>query len=232
VYDFFLPGIAMTQTIRPTSDELAALDVFQGVDLGSISDLLAHCPLVSLEPEDILLRAGQHHGILYLVLSGRLSVHLDGPSTDRVATIEAGHTVGELSVLDESPASAFVIAETPVRLLAVNEIAFWRMVNVSHDFAINLLLLLVQRLRANNTAISDKVRQQRELQRRAILDALTGLYNRRWLDESLPRLISRYATSGRPLSLLMVDIDHFKKFNDTYGHVVGDHAHGFRIHPT
>ena len=80
----------------------------------------------------------------------------------------------------------------------------------------------MQRLRANNTAISDKVRQQRELQRRAILDALTGLYNRRWLDETLPRLVSRYTTSHRPLCLLMVDIDHFKRFNDTFGHVVGD----------
>ncbi len=120
---------------RPSTEELASLEVFQGVDLGSVQDLLNHCPLVELEPGDILLQAGQHHGVMYLVLSGRLSVHLEGPTTDRVATIQPGSTVGELSVLDESPASAFVIAENQVRLLAVNEVAFWRMVNVSHDFA-------------------------------------------------------------------------------------------------
>lgn len=57
---------------------------------------------------------------------------------------------------------------------------------------------------------------------RAITDELTGLNNRRYFFETLETEIGRLARSGAPLSLLMIDVDHFKSFNDTYGHVAGD----------
>jgi diguanylate cyclase (GGDEF)-like protein len=95
-------------------------------------------------------------------------------------------------------------------------------VDASHEFAVNLLLLLAQRLRANNSTVSHNLRLSREYKQHAMLDALTGLYNRRWLDEALPRFAARYARSKKPLSLLMVDIDFFKRVNDTYGHPAGD----------
>ncbi len=53
-------------------------------------------------------------------------------------------------------------------------------------------------------------------------DALTGLANRRSFEAALAREIDRVARSGEPALLLILDIDHFKRVNDTYGHVVGD----------
>ncbi len=53
-------------------------------------------------------------------------------------------------------------------------------------------------------------------------DALTGLYNRRYLEETLEREISRCARKSTTLALLMIDIDHFKQFNDKFGHEAGD----------
>jgi len=61
-----------------------------------------------------------------------------------------------------------------------------------------------------------------ELERLAELDGLTGIPNRRRLDRKLEDEISRCARSGAPLSVIMLDIDHFKRFNDTYGHQLGD----------
>ena len=62
------------------------------------------------------------------------------------------------------------------------------------------------------------------LQEQAIRDSLTGLYNRRYMEEALTRECARAARKNEPLSIVMVDIDGLKKFNDTYGHDVGDQA--------
>lgn len=67
-------------------------------------------------------------------------------------------------------------------------------------------------------------RRNRELARLAETDGLTGLTNRRGFDAALDRSIRRARRTGTPLSLLMLDLDHFKLLNDTLGHQAGDHA--------
>ena len=61
-------------------------------------------------------------------------------------------------------------------------------------------------------------------QRLAITDGLTELYNHRYLYESLGRVIERSRRDGQPVGLIMLEIDHFKRYNDTYGHQSGDEA--------
>lgn len=56
----------------------------------------------------------------------------------------------------------------------------------------------------------------------ALTDSLTGLYNRRYFDVHLEKLLEKNATSRKSLGILMMDIDHFKNVNDTHGHAVGD----------
>jgi diguanylate cyclase (GGDEF)-like protein len=56
----------------------------------------------------------------------------------------------------------------------------------------------------------------------SIRDPLTGVYNRRYLDETLPREIARAQRDFSELSIIMLDLDHFKVINDTYGHAAGD----------
>lgn len=60
------------------------------------------------------------------------------------------------------------------------------------------------------------------LNQQQIRDGLTDLYNRRYIDERLPVDILNSTAENKPLSIIMADIDHFKKVNDTYGHVAGD----------
>jgi diguanylate cyclase (GGDEF)-like protein/PAS domain S-box-containing protein len=68
----------------------------------------------------------------------------------------------------------------------------------------------------------ENLRLQEELRGQAVRDPLTGLYNRRYLEESLEREISRAKRKELTLGVIMLDIDHFKQFNDQYGHDVGD----------
>ena len=62
------------------------------------------------------------------------------------------------------------------------------------------------------------------LQEQAQTDALTGLYNYRFFADVLPREMERAQRSLQPMSMIMIDIDHFKKFNDQWGHEVGNQA--------
>lgn len=66
------------------------------------------------------------------------------------------------------------------------------------------------------------LRLQDSLRTQSIRDPLTGLYNRRYLEESLTRELARCDRVGKALSVLMIDLDHFKRFNDTHGHDGGD----------
>ena len=67
-----------------------------------------------------------------------------------------------------------------------------------------------------NLKLQDHLRQQ------SIRDVLTGLYNRRHMEESLRKEMSRSDRSKKPFGIVMIDVDHFKKFNDNYGHQAGD----------
>ncbi len=204
-------------------DALGKLKIFEGVSIDSVAGPLVGCEVRELRPGEVLLTMGQPHGVMYMVVEGRLSVHLEGgPASEPVAFIGEGETVGELSVIDERPASAHVIAAETSRVVTVDAPTFWALVNASHDFAINLLMLLAQRLRANNTTVATNIRLQREYKRNAMVDALTGLYNRRWLEDALPRFANRFARGEQSLALLMVDVDHFKRVNDELGHPAGD----------
>jgi len=70
-----------------------------------------------------------------------------------------------------------------------------------------------------NTIIRKQTHTLRELSRR---DVLTGLFNRRAIEEYLKEEMGRFARNGSPFSVIMLDIDHFKNVNDTYGHNAGD----------
>ena len=67
--------------------------------------------------------------------------------------------------------------------------------------------------------LRDNVQQSMEM---AITDGLTGLYNRRYMESHLATLVEQAAGRGKPLTVLVLDIDYFKAINDTYGHDAGD----------
>ena len=66
------------------------------------------------------------------------------------------------------------------------------------------------------------VRLRVSLRQQSIVDPLTQLYNRRYMDEVLKRELARAERNGTPVSVLVLDLDHFKRINDTYGHEAGD----------
>jgi diguanylate cyclase (GGDEF)-like protein len=68
----------------------------------------------------------------------------------------------------------------------------------------------------------DMTAENNRLREQSLRDPLTGLYNRRYLEETLAREESRARRTGKPFCVMMIDIDHFKRCNDTFGHAAGD----------
>lgn len=81
---------------------------------------------------------------------------------------------------------------------------------------------LVQTTSDHISLALSNLKLQESLRQQTIRDALTGLYNRRHMEVSLEREACRALRSGKPLGIIMLDVDHFKRVNDTFGHLAGD----------
>ena len=122
------------------------------------------------------------------------------------------------------------------RHVASDQYSYFCMPLLAHGEAIGILhfqmigsgelaqpVLLVANMFAEQVSLSiANIRLREALRNQSIRDPLTGLYNRRYLEEMMEREARRAVRAEHGLGVLMLDLDHFKKFNDTYGHEAGD----------
>ena len=113
-------------------------------------------------------------------------------------------------------ARAFALQERRVQsTVTTARASFWAVTLAG----LSLLIYVLYTLRLYLVEVR---KTERTLRRQALRDPLTGLFNRRFFDAGLEQEIMRSHRSGYPVSLLILDIDHFKNFNDEYGHEAGD----------
>lgn len=211
------PALLDDPTLRLYSSQ-----IFRGVDREELARVVSIAQVLHVRRGACLIEKGQRNSSMYVLLSGELRVHLGSLTDMPLVHLSPGETVGEVSVVERSTASAFVCAATDVEVLAVPENLIWELIENSHAFAVNLLMQLTSRLRANNKMIHTSAAARQKLERVANFDGLTGIHNRRWFNQTYQRLLTRSQRSGEKLCLVIVDVDHFKSFNDRYGHHAGD----------
>jgi len=201
--------------------------LFRFVTRESIEGILQECRVKELTAGETLFLPDQGNNFLYIVLAGTLHVYLNRERSEPVASLGVGETVGEMSIIDGGTTSALVVASGPCRLVVLKEELLWSLVQVSHAAACNLLTILSKRLRNANHFIEERMALFDNYREFGSVDALSGLHNRHWFDQMLGRLLHRCHMSGKPLSLIMTDMDNFKEINDSFGHLAGDRAiHG------
>ena len=201
-------------------DVLARSPLFAGVPRQRLRERFHASGEINLRTGASLLDLGQRHSAVHLLISGRLAIFLDDDAKIPVAHVEPGGSVGEISLIDAEATSASVVAVEPSHLLLATPGHLWQLMHDDSRIALNLLEVLAERIRKNDTAESG--RHPAKLNMISSIDPTTGLHNRRWLNDMFLRQIDRCAREGRPVCMAMIDIDHFKSVNDTFGHHAGD----------
>lgn len=221
--------------------DTALLAPIPGPELQAVLD---SCGQLVLQPGEALCREGEDGHALYVVLSGHLVVSQSGK---QVAVGSPGDCFGEMAVIESRERAATLKALDDALVLEIPEAVFWEHIAPRPDSLMALLRTFSDRSRHDLKALaSDNLKLQayaeqvesanrelvairrqledknRLLERLSALDTLTGIANRRRFDDVLRQEWKRAARDGSPLSLLFCDIDHFKRFNDTYGHQAGD----------
>lgn len=219
-----------TETIASSSDFhrslLSGLRLFESVDTEAVQNLLQQCDRLDVAAGQVVIAPDKQNTAVYVVLSGTLAVHLGQIDSTPISILDPGDCAGEMSIIEERAPSAYVIAAENAHLLVIPRANLWEFVDVSHEFAKNLLIILSERVRHHNDALADRIGQMNKFERHATTDALTSLNNRHWMEDMFPREIDRCRKNYETVSMIMIDVDGFKTFNDRFGHAAGDRVLG------
>jgi diguanylate cyclase (GGDEF)-like protein len=207
---------------------LKSVRIFYDLTKKEIQGLIELLHPRELSEGETLFQQDDPGGELFVVESGALgiSVTLDDGKKLEIAEFKEGDFFGEMSIFEKEPRSATCHAKGRCRLLAMNEREFFRLVESNPASAGKVMsrMLAVTRQRLEDTGgfLTDMVQWGEEARRRAITDPLTGLYNRRYLEEALEEYFMKARHAKKPLSLVMLDLDHFRQINEKFSEKVGD----------
>lgn len=209
---------------------LQTAPLFQGISGRLLVEKLSESSLRTLSSGEILLVPGQADNVVYVILSGRLSIQSKESDVEPMAMLGEGECVGEASIIGDIHMPAYVVAATDCKLLVVNHAALWELIDESHQAAHNILSVLSMRIRPAGQSTQESHEDHQGFSGIPIVDEMTGLYNRQWIEEKITRYLRRYVYDKQPNCLMMVKIDRFKELGDKYGQlgseqVLRDTAH-------
>jgi diguanylate cyclase (GGDEF)-like protein len=180
--------------------------------------------------EEVLFREGENGQELYIVGTGRVAswIRLADGTAHRVGEFLPGDFFGEMAIIEKAPRSATCQATEDSTVLVLQAADFYRLMEEQAQISIKIMNRMLDaaadRSIRSSEFLSDMVRWGDEARKRAVLDGLTGLFNRRFLEEALRDGLQKARAGGAPLALLMMDLDHFRQINQHYGAQTGDQA--------
>jgi len=184
---------------------------------------------VLVKKGEAVFNEGDEGEEMFVLLSGSLTAfgrQSDGNQRKLFDIKQSGEFFGEMSIIAHEPRSATIIAVEDSTVMSLREIDFFRIISQQPltGFKILRTISIVhnQWLNQSSKSYSDLIRWGETARRRAITDEMTGLYNRRFLEESIKERFSNSSMNFRTMSLLMMDLDKIHGINDRHGIKAGD----------
>jgi diguanylate cyclase (GGDEF)-like protein len=212
------------------SEFLSGVGIFSLLDGKEIEEIRERLSPISLNKGKNLFKEGDEGNEFYILRKGKVSISIALPdgSEHEITRVNPGDYFGEFSIFDNAPRSATCRALEKSSLFALSKAAFARIIEEHPRTAIKLMYRMLnittQRLRSTSELVTDMVLWGENARKRAVTDDMTGVYNRRFIEDSLPNYAAEAIEKGRPLSLAMVDLDYFRRINELYGPPKGDEA--------
>jgi serine phosphatase RsbU (regulator of sigma subunit)/anti-sigma regulatory factor (Ser/Thr protein kinase) len=149
---------------RRAKGYLSWAQIFRNVPYSALEELVDRFPIQSISAVTTVLKPGDLNSEVLIVLDGRLKIYLNQPGTGDFIEIGAGGCVGEMSVIDNQPVSAYAIAEEGTSLLLVDAASFLNDVMTIPKVSRNLMSALSERLRRSNEHVIKRVRKELEME--------------------------------------------------------------------
>lgn len=197
--------------------------IFAGQESGQLDLIAREMTARSFRAGEMVFREGDPGDEMFIVISGAVSVFIkDNEGKEVVLTeVHSGNYFGEMSIVDQAPRSAACRVLEDCECLVFHVDDFRRIIRTMPDSAVNvmnrMLAIIVERLMQTGSFITQMVQWGEQSRSRAITDPATGLFNRRYLEESFDGLVSRAKAEGKALTFVMFDMDRFGKLNAAYG---------------
>lgn len=179
-----------------------------------------------LKAGEVLFELGDDGEIVYVVQSGQIAIYIPAASQPQAGPalrfFTPGEMFGEMALLENQPRSTSARAEMASVVLGLDKACFEHLMNDFSDFSEGMSSTLSSRLRYTTQLIRELRKALEEIRWLSITDGLTGLHNRRHFFEEAEKEAERAERYRRPVTAIMLDVDFFKRVNDTHGHAAGD----------
>lgn len=209
---------------------LESIPLFEGLSGLELNAVSAFLERRIVPRGKVVFREGDQGQELFIVRSGKIGScvkQADG-TVRRIYDFEAGRFFGEMAIVEGQPRSATCWAMVDSELLVLEGIDFYRLVFEHPIIGYKVLSAIgktmVGWLDESSRFLNDLVRWGETARRRSVEDPLTGLFNRRFLEESLETRFTALSAGGRKLALVMMDLDRFREINASHGTSGGDLA--------
>jgi diguanylate cyclase (GGDEF)-like protein len=207
---------------------LIASSLFAQMSALEFTALTAFMERRRIQKGEVLFNEGDAGEEMFVLLSGLLCAHVcQSDGTQRwMFDVSPGDFLGEMSIIAHEPRSATITAKEDSDVMVLQGIDFYRIIFEHPIIGVKMLTAIgdVQNVWLDQSSrhLKDLMRWGEAARRRAITDELTGLYNRRFLEESLKDRFEHGSVGFRKMSLMMMDLDKVHEINERYGPLVGD----------
>jgi diguanylate cyclase (GGDEF)-like protein len=207
---------------------LRSIEIFSDLSDADLNLVFARMKKRVFEKDEPLFSEGDPGDELFIIVEGAVSISVKLPDGKDlvISEIRSGNFFGEMSIIEQAPRSASCRTLDKTECLTLHANDFNTLITEKPDAATHImkrmLSITASRLVKIGSFLTEMVQWGEASRKRAITDPATGIFNRRYMEDSFENLVTRAKMDGKPISFVMFDMDRFGSINTRYGLEFGD----------